>query len=43
MPCHLSLLLPGAHADRADKHNVMPEMVTRGNGHVEVLREWFSK
>lgn len=37
------LLLHGAHADRADKHGVTPEMLAREGGRVEtadVLRAW---
>ncbi|KAF5322015.1 hypothetical protein D9619_001500 [Psilocybe cf. subviscida] len=39
------LLLHGAHADRADKHGVTPEMLATQNGWVEsasLLREWIA-
>ena len=39
------LLLHGAHADRADKHGVTPEMVAEENGWLEcsvVLRQWIT-
>ncbi|KAF8813725.1 hypothetical protein BYT27DRAFT_7206524 [Phlegmacium glaucopus] len=38
------LLLHGAHADRADKHGVTPEMLAQQNGWVEcakVLNDWI--
>ena len=40
-----TLLLHGAHADRADKHSITPEMLARDNGHLEtaeVLKEWLA-
>lgn len=40
------LLLRGAHADRADKDRVTPEMLAQKNGWMEcakVLKEWISK
>jgi len=38
------LLLHGAHADRADKHGVTPEVLAQQNGWIEcaqVLRDWI--
>ena len=40
-----TLLLHGAHADRADKYGVTPEMLARENGKegmAEVLKEWLA-
>ncbi|KAH9839437.1 uncharacterized protein C8Q71DRAFT_749520 [Rhodofomes roseus] len=42
-PVVLTLLMHGAHPDRADKHGTTPEMLARQNGWVacaEVLRNW---
>jgi hypothetical protein len=39
-----TLFLHGAHADRADKHEVMPEMLARESGKegaADVLNEWL--
>ncbi|KAF9017520.1 hypothetical protein BDZ89DRAFT_1140671 [Hymenopellis radicata] len=39
-----TLLLKGAHADRADKHGIIPEQLARQNGWLEcadVLRKWL--
>jgi hypothetical protein len=40
-----TLLLQGAHADRADKHGITPEMPARDDGQektVELLKEWLA-
>ena len=40
------LLLHGAHADRADKHGVTPEMLAHQNGWIEcakILNDWILK